>query len=386
MLDRKLFRDPHHHVAAQLTEIAAPALRFGARVLTRGPASPPALWRNGVILGNGHIGDVLYRTCSLAQLSDELRDCRWTYVTSKPGAETLAGNPALSEVLPWTDDADRLPAAQLAQLRARRFDVALCSENVAHYRAMFTALRLGIPNRVAFTRKGLSGLATLGIQLDTQVSHALAFRTMVDTVTGTQDESPLRPRIFPSASDRSAAAVEFDRLALTRRSVTVVCSVTTRQTVGPCPPAFFEDVLARAFQLTPDLRVVLAGLNADRKLLESLASRLGERALVSAGTLGILGFGAMLGMCSAFIGTDSGARHLANAAGIPVFFVRNLGTTAVETGSYLATETDIAPPGEYLSATETLRALQSVDRDRVARDLVETATARANDMREGSLP
>ena len=386
MLDRNNFRDLHHYVAAQLTEVASPALRFGARLATRGAATAPELWRNGVILGNGHIGDVLYRTCSLDALADGLPKCRWNYITTAVGAATLMGNAALDTILPWTDDADRLDGERLSQARARNFDVALCSDNVAHHHALFTALRMGIPNRVAFTRKGFSGLATFGIAIPGQVSHARAFRTMVQCVTGARDDSPLRPRIVPSAADQSAAAVEFSRLGLGGHSLTIACSATTRQTVGPCPPDFFERILRCALTHAPSLRVILTGLDSDRALLDAMANRLGDRAVVSAGSLGILSFGAMLGMCSAFLGTDSGARHLANAAGIPVFFVRNLGTTAAETGAYCPTETDIAPAGEYLSPAETRRALDSVNHDRVARALVDAAIARASDMREDTPP
>ena len=384
-LDRSNFRDPHHYLAARMTEVAAPALRFGAHMLT-GPTTPPRAWRNGVILGNGHIGDVLYRTCSLDALVAGLPDCRWSYITSKTGSATLANNPALDAILPLADDSDRLSRYSLAQARACGFDVALCSENVAHYRALLASVRLGVPNRVAFTRKGLSGLATIGVPLPEQVSHAQAFRTMVETVTGKRDDSPLRPRTFPSTADRAAAAAEFVRLGLDEGSLVLACSVTTRQSVGPCPPEFFEQILRRVLILAPSLQVVLTGVRSDRALLDAMAERLGGRATVSAGSLDILAFASMLGMCSAFLGTDSGSRHLSNAAGIPVFFVRNLGTTAAETGAYCPSETDIAPFGEYLSPAETRRALETVDHDQVARAIVAAASARANDMRRDKLP
>ena len=83
---------------------------------------------------------------------------------------------------------------------------------------------------------------------------------------------------------------------------------------------------------------------------------------------------ALLGRCSAFLGSDSGPRHLANAAQIPVFFVRNMGGSAAESGWYCETEHDVAPAGEYLSSAEMERALAAVNRTVVARALI-TAVA-----------
>jgi ADP-heptose:LPS heptosyltransferase len=65
------------------------------------------------------------------------------------------------------------------------------------------------------------------------------------------------------------------------------------------------------------------------------AGRINLRALVS-----------FLRKCDAVLTTDSGPRHLANAAGVPVVYLRNLLSLETETGSYLASEHDLVPPAE----------------------------------------
>jgi len=381
MVDRKQFRDSYRYGLAVATEAVAPALRFVARTMSRSAPVPPTQWRTGVILGNGHIGDVLYRTCSLQLLKHGLPNCRWAYVTSPSAAAVLAGNPFLDEVLAWALDSDGQQIAPdgYRSMADRHFDAALCSDNVAHHNALLLALRLGIPNRVAFTRKGLSGLTTECVTFTESVPHAVAFRRMVEQITGRQDSSPLRPHIFPSIVDRDAARQEWDRLHLSGAEFVVACSATTRQTIGDCPPDFFADILKRVLQLAPRAQVMLGGVAEDRPVLESLVARIGERADVSAGTLGVVAYGALLGMCSAFLGTDSGARHLANAVDIPVFFVRNMGTTESETGAYSPAETDIAPHGEYLSPSAMRRSLETVDRDAVANAIVSAARRQVHD-------
>lgn len=380
-LDRSQFRDSYRYRLAAAGEALAPALRMIARASSRSAPTPPLQWRTGVILGNNHLGDVLYRTCSLALLKRGLPDCRWAYLTSASASAVLAGNPFIDEVLPWTrdNDAQRFANGRYRDMAVRRFDVALCSDNVAHHHAVMLALRLGIPNRVAFNRKGLSGLITECIPLPGSIPHAAAFRRMVQTIAGEEDSSPLVPHIYPSGADRAAAQQEWNRLNLDDAEFVLACSATTRQTIGEYPPDFFVDILQRALRIAPRAHIVLGGVASDRELLETLAQQLGDRATVSAGVLGVLAYGALLRRCSAFIGTDSGARHLANAADIPVFFVRNMGTTESETGAYAPTEIDIAPHGEYLSPQAMRTALETVDRDAVASALVSAARRQARD-------
>jgi len=313
-----------------------------------------------------------------------LPDCRWSYLTSASGAAVLAGNPALADVLPWTADGDQpVDATMREELAKRRFDVALCSDNIAHHHAVMLALKLGIPNRVGFTRKGLSGLVTFGVATDGPTSHPAAFRRMVESVTGLPDRSPLRPKIHPSSSDNDAADSEWRRLALDDSEFVIASAVTTRQTIGDFPPGFFTEILRRALTLAPGARVLLSGSAGDRPILDSVAAELGDRAVVSAGTLPLLAYGAMLRRCAAFLGADSGPRHLANAACIPVFFVRNMGAAEIGSGKYCPTETDIAPPGEYLSAHAMRSALETVDRDAFASALVSAARRQARDSSAG---
>lgn len=380
-LDSSLFRDRWHHAAAVATEAMAPVLRIVARTTSRGAATPPAEWRSGVILGSGHIGDVLFRTCSLDLLRRGLPRCDWSYLTTPTGTAVLAGNPALKELLPWTTDSGSEPLMRdhIHELRERAFDVALCTENVSHHRALWRAVRLGVPNRVAFIHKGFSGLATYGVTLTERMPHPAPFRRMVEQITGLHDGSPFRPRIFPSDEDIRAANGEWASLGLDDAEFVVACSVTTRQMVSACPPELFIAILGAALELAPQARIILAGTTGDRPLLESVARQLGPRASISAASLSALQYGALLRRCAVFLGTDSGPRHLANAGGIPVFFVRSLRAGRIETGPYCATETDIAPPGEYLAPAEVARALGAIDSTAVATSIVAAARRRLRD-------
>lgn len=371
------FRSSVNYAAAVASELAAPALRLAARLLARGAAAPPTAWRRGVIFGNAHIGDVLYRTCSLQHLAASLPRCEWTYVAAPASATVLEGNPALTHVLPIVQGESAAAISDLDAIRTREFDVALCTENTRGYEALLLATRLGIPNRVGFVQKGFSGLATIGVPLAAPMSRPAQFRRMVETITRTPDDSPLRPRVHPTAADRESADAEWRRLGLDDAGCVIASAITTRQTTGAFPPEFFAALLSRIVAARPDARVLLLGSTDDRAALDAVGRELGDRAVISEGRLGLRGVVPLLARCAAFVGSDSGPRHLANAAEIPVFFVRNMGGSQAESGWYCATEVDIAPAGEYLSPAEMLQALARVDLDAVARDVVAAADAQS---------
>jgi ADP-heptose:LPS heptosyltransferase len=118
--------------------------------------------------------------------------------------------------------------------------------------------------------------------------------------------------------------------------------------------------------------IVLCGTAGDRERLNAAATTLGGRVYVAAGDLSLRGFGAFLRECTALFTLDSGPRHLGNAVGTRVLFARNMGHSQVEAGKYCATETDIAPDGEYLSDAAIQRVAAGTPVASFARRLVET--------------
>lgn len=371
MPDRAQFRDAHRYALALATELAAPVLRAYARAHAARAPSAPANWRTGVILGASHIGDVLYRTCSLDALHAGLPGCRWTYATSAVGAELLRGTPGIEQTLVLPDDG----ADAAAVLRSRDFDVALCTDNIEHHRALTLAVRAGIPNRVAFGSKGFSALTTIAVPT-TRAAWPAQICSMVQRVTMQTDAWPLRPHVHISAEDRAQADAVWNALPHPDAALTIVAAVTTRQSIGVFPPDLFTAILRAALAIEPRARVLLAGGDADRPVLHAMGSELGDRAITIAGALPVRAFIALLERADAFLGSDSGPRHMANAAGIPVFFVRNMAVPEIEAGCYCDTETDLAPAGQYLSPEANRAALASIDVSAAAAALIDAARNR----------
>lgn len=375
-IQREAFRKKHNLWLAYASEIGAPLLRAAARTRSRGPATPNTKWRRGLIIGHTHIGDVLYRTCSLPALREYLPHCEWTYLTSPGSAEILEGNPHVAETLTSIrgEDSWNLTDGAFTDLRSRNFDVVLCSNTLRHYPDIALATALGIPNRIAFSGKGFSGLINHPVPLRFPSPYAAYFRAMVGEITERAPDWPLRPRVYPSEVNLRRADELWTRFALGPSKPVVACSLKTRQARGNWPADVLLSILEQS-RARVDFDVVLCGTAADSQELKTLAEDLPFEVRVLAGEATVLEFAAFLQKCSALLTLDSGPRHIGNAVGIPVFFARNLSHSLIEAGKYCETETDLAPPVEYLEDSEADRVARAQPAGMLADKLVASLTA-----------
>jgi len=376
--DPKAFRKSHNRLLGIGSEIVAPLLRLGSYLAARRAPSAPAQWRSGLIVGHSHIGDVLYRTCSLPALTKAFPECRWSYLTSPEGALVLDGNPEVADVLPWNvgDDSWQLTPDAFAELRRRDFDAILCTNTLRYHPDLFLAAALGIPNRVAFTHKGLGGLATRSITPEYPSPYPAYFRTMVATLAGVAPVWPLRPRILVSKDDRRQAASALEDTHVDANSPIVACSITTKQARGSWPTASVLALLREARRQS-SFQIALCGAPDDEEALAAANAALDGTAAVLAGKLDLRQFAALLERSAALVTLDSGARHVGNAIGLPVFFFRNMLASQVETGTYCDTETDLAPAGQFLTDAEIYKVAREYPVDRAARTLAERITVSA---------
>ena len=372
------FRRKRNLWLAYASEIGAPILRIAASAKSRGPLTPRTTWKRGLILGHTHIGDVLYRTCSLPALREYLPACEWTYVTSPASADVLRGNPHVAETLTLIrgENSWDLENGGFDELESRKFDVVLCSNTLRHYPDLALAVRLGIPNRFAFTGKGFSGLINHPVSLPFPAPYARYFQAMVGEVVGRAPDWTLRPRVYPSDKDHEKAQSLWTQFGLSTSRRVVACSVSTRQAHGNWPVEVLLAILRNA-RARADFDVVLTGTAADAGSIRTLAESLPFDVRVLAGEASILELAAFLQKTSALLTLDSGPRHIGNAVGIPVFFARNLSHSMVEAGRYCETETDLAPPVEYLGDGDADRVARAQPVDLLADKLVAALSASA---------
>jgi ADP-heptose:LPS heptosyltransferase len=371
---RKSFQKQSSHWLAVATELAWPVLRLGAKLAVPHQSAPPAEWRRALIVGDTHIGDLLYRSCSLAQLKQGLPRCELYFLAAEGAEEVLAGNPALTGILPLRNS-DRLADLKPGgweRLREMRFDAILCTNAVRAWPELFFALKLGVPNRAAYAHRGLSGLITHPVHPRHPQSLPGYFRDMVSALTGQPPDWPLRPAVHPGPTDREAAENLWREFGYKDSEKVVACFVTSRQQKGTWPVNWFGEVL-QAAQRQTGCRIVLCGARRDREPLEQLRREFTLSAELNPGLLGLKSLVVLLGKCRLTLTQDSGPRHLSNAAGIPVVFVRNTSFDASEAGVYCGSETDLLPTDiNRLPVAEQNQVLEMVP----AATAVETVLAR----------
>jgi ADP-heptose:LPS heptosyltransferase len=376
-INPRAFRKTRNLTIARFSEAARPLLSLASSVVSRGPRTDPRQWRKGLIISHTHMGDVLYRTCSLPQLSTGLPECQWSYLASPLSAHVLENNHHIAEALPFVtgENSWDLRSDGFAQLRKRKFDVALCTNTLRHYPDLALATALGIPNRVGFVGKGMSGLINHPVVLNYPKPYPAYFRDLVAEITGRQADGELRPKVYLREQHRREASEVRQTLELPVGRPVLACTLSTRQGTGAVSPAVFIGILKRAREIA-DFDVALCGSQEEREPLESIARSLPFEAKVLAGRLTVMGFAAFLSTCFALVSPDSGPRHLANAVRIPLFFTRNLSQLAVETGKYCGTETDLIPHGHEL--VENVAQVESqIDIDGAARLITALLTATA---------
>ncbi len=352
--DRSSFRDPANYGLACLSELAGPAIQVATMLRGGAKSSPPQDWRRAILWGAGHIGDVLYNTGSLPALQRGLPQCAWFHAAPALAAGVLEGNPHLA----GTCDPHDLAA------RAGEFDAIVCYNSGASWRETSAAWRWGIPNRAAYVHKGLSAFVTHPILIRRRQSYPAFFRDLVSQLTGLAPDWPLRPLVYPDASHELEAAGVWRELELGTRPV-VAAFITSRQRSGVWPAEKFSETLQDLHRRL-DCETLLLGSWEDEPTLFRVRDQAGLPSRVLAGKLSLLGLVCFLRRCRAAITTDSGPRHLANAAGIPVFFVPNLAVGKIETGAYLETETDLAPGLEWVPPSGQAEAFARLEPARLA--------------------
>ena len=367
MISRKPFRKFSNYLWGAVSEAVAPMLRGLANTCSRGQTTPRHLWRRGLILGHTRIGDLLYRTCSLEYLKHGLADCDWHYLAAEDSGEVLRGNPFLESVLPLcaTTASLRLADGAMEKLRKLDFDVALCTNAESYWLDLSLALRLRIPNRVAFVHRGLSGLVTHPVSCRYPSAWPAYFRDLVASVTGTPPDWPLVPRIYASQEDERAAEILWNKLQLRPASPVLVCFMTTREKSLIWPRDCYHKALALVQSNRPT-QIVLAGSRGDQTDLTDFARQCEFGCHVAAGELNLRALCSFLRRCDGVLAPDSGSRHIANAAGTPVVFIRNLFCSKVETGKYCENEIDISPDVEFIAPEEQEQYLRQVTPENAA--------------------
>ena len=359
---RPLHLSPAQQLSAGLRQLTRRAVfprgRPGLSACGAFPAKPR--WRNALLLGAGHIGDVLYNTGSLPALSREaFPECRLHFAAARVPLQKF-----LPEIRIWPGidrSINDSRTGRAAGIRLR--DPATTARQVGAICCELGGSEFPIVS-VMCTR-GFSSLVTHPIAFRPPPAHypAAYFRDLVFAIDRTSLQTGrFRPLIYlgheaGGPRRECASCTTLDVRYATRPLL--ACFFTSKQPGGVCPP----DQFARA------LKIVRNGYHASSICLgaPSGRDRACRRLLVEENTDSPPVSRPADSPCAALVcflrcctrcvlRRTPGPRHCRHMRPVvPVYFVPNLEfpTGKEEPDAISATETDLAPGVEFVAPTAT---------------------------------
>jgi heptosyltransferase-2 len=211
-----------------------------------------------------------------------------------------------------------------ALLKQRQFDMALLLQNA--FDAAWVAWRAGIPQRIGYNRDGRGILLTKTIHVPKAgeiPAHEKFYYLELLRRAGWLNALPDVPEICLRVRAEDAKRAEEKLRSLGTRADACRIAVGAGASYGSakCWPAERFALALNQLQREREADVILFGTPTETEVSAAIQAGLARPALDLTGKTQIAELPALLSRCSAFLGNDSGAMHVAAAVGLPVVAV-----------------------------------------------------------------
>src|ERR1700757_1486340 len=202
----------------------------------------------------------------------------------------------------------------LAELRARKFDVALLLQNA--FDAAWLAWRAGVPERIGYARDGRGLLLTKKIPVPKRgeiPAHEQFYYLELLRRSGWIDSLPGESfvRLDLSGEHCRQAEETVSSAGARRNAPRIAIGAGASYGSAKCwPPDRFADFVNR-FRSHTDADVILFGTAAEQKVSDAIAAGIRGLSISLVGKTAIAALPALLSRCQLFVGNDSGAMHVA---------------------------------------------------------------------------
>jgi heptosyltransferase-2 len=209
----------------------------------------------------------------------------------------------------------------VGELRRERFDLAVLLQNA--FEAAWLAWRAGIPERAGYARDGRGLLLTKPVpvpkegEIPRHESHYyLELLRRAGWIETRGEIGPIRLCVPPLARE----AAEASLLRAGAREGAWRCAIAPGASYGAakCWPAERFAALAERLISECAADVILFGTPGEKEMAARICSGMKRRPISLVGQISMRDLAAHFSTCSIFIGNDSGAMHVAAAAGLPV--------------------------------------------------------------------
>jgi heptosyltransferase-2 len=211
-----------------------------------------------------------------------------------------------------------------AELRNEKFDLAVLLQNA--FEAAWLAWRAGIPQRVGYARDGRGLFLTKPIrvpgenEIPRHESHYyLELIRRAGWIESRGEIAPIRLQV-PSAAREAAQA---SLLRAGARKDVWRCAIAPGASYGAAkcwPPERFAALADRLISEC-GADVILFGTPSEEEMAARIRSAMKCNPISLVGQTSMRDLAAFFSACSIFIGNDSGAMHVAAAAGLPVIAI-----------------------------------------------------------------
>jgi heptosyltransferase II len=209
----------------------------------------------------------------------------------------------------------------IGELRREKFDIAVLLQNA--FEAAWLSWRASIPKRIGYARDGRGFLLTQAVVVPRpgeiprhESQYYLELLRRMGWIESR--EKPMHIGLKISETEREAAEVSLRQAG--SRPGAWRCAVAPGASYGAakCWPAERFAALADRLISEHDAEVIFFGTPAEADIAARIRKNMRHPAISLVGKTSMRDLTALFSACSIFIGNDSGAMHVAAAAGIPV--------------------------------------------------------------------
>lgn len=283
---------------------------------------------NILIRATNWVGDAIMALPALRRVRSRFPDAEIAVLARPYVADIYRHQDVADQIIPYEfrgEHAGLRGRERLAgELRRQRFDTALLLQNA--FDAAWLVWRSGIPERIGYARDGRSLLLSKAIPVPKSgeiPAHEQFYYLELLRRAGWLDEitaeSSISLKVCPDSKENAERAL----LTAGARPGALRIAVGPGASYGSAkcwPPDRFAEVADR-LSARFDADVILFGTSAEASVSSTIAAAMRRPPIDLTGKTNIAGLPALLSRCHLFIGNDSGAMHVAAAAGLPVVAV-----------------------------------------------------------------
>ncbi|MEO0471708.1 MAG: glycosyltransferase family 9 protein [Bacteroidota bacterium] len=262
-----------------------------------------------LIIQTAFIGDVVLATPLVEKLNTFCPEMELHFLLRKGNEGLLDGHPLIDRLLIFDKKQHKFKnlLRLLQEIRQEKYDLII---NVQRFAATgFLTAFSGAKERIGFRKNPFSFLFTKAFlhQISAEDQHQHEVKRNLQLITHLTDDSFVRPKLYPTAKDRSAFSPEKPYFCIAPASVWF-----TKQLPAP---KWIE--LIR--QLPADHHIYLLGAKGDQTLCEHIQAAVPDKEVeILAGTLNLLASTALMQGARMNFVNDSAPLHFASAVNAPV--------------------------------------------------------------------